>query len=460
MLLFDIKKAKTKYVLCSDVDIIFKNNYITECIRELENNLNQVLFCTMRPLLSEKPIQEFDVIENFNDLVNRSVFQNVVENCYKFIFGTSIIFVLREWFYEINGYDETYCLWGAEDEDLIKRFKMIKLNMKNMDDKTIHLHQWHPKYEGLTNNDKKQIEKNKEYFFKTNTVLRNKTGWGEILSGSGEFVDNLKKDEINKLKIDFPKNCDYYISDELIGKNKDYSKFIILNEIRSGSNLLKTLLNSHKNAFCFSEIFSPYCSNVFNGAFKNTEKLNLIRDKYPIKFLENMVFSGYKSDINAVGIKIIYNHFVEFELIKNYLKENNIKIIHLRRKNLLKAFLSLKKANKSGIWFSEGKLKENKSIDFIRLDYEDCLKFFEETSKKIKYFDDFYKNKINIFYEDLIKNREFELKKIQVFLGLEVQKLEANLVKQETKSISDSILNYYELKEKFKGSKWEVFFED
>ncbi|MFH1358797.1 MAG: glycosyltransferase family 2 protein [archaeon] len=176
-----IKMAETKYVLCSDIDIIFRKNFISECVKELKRFPNQVLFCSMRHLLSERVLREFDVIKDFDKLIKRSVFQNVVENCYSYIYGKSIIFILKKFFFKINGYDEKYCAWGAEDDDIIKRFEMLGLFIKNMDDKTSHLHQWHPKYEGLTEEDKEQIKNNRRYLKEINTLKRNKEGWGRIV---------------------------------------------------------------------------------------------------------------------------------------------------------------------------------------------------------------------------------------------------------------------------------------
>ena len=52
------------------------------------------------------------------------------------------------------------------------------LEIKN---KSIYLHQWHPKYQGLKKikGYKKQIEKNRKYFKNTNSIIRNKNRWGE-----------------------------------------------------------------------------------------------------------------------------------------------------------------------------------------------------------------------------------------------------------------------------------------
>jgi len=45
-------------------------------------------------------------------------------------------------------------------------------------------------------------------------------------------------------------------------------------------------------------------------------------------------------------------------------------------------------------------------------------------------------------------------------LGVEYRVLTSRFIKINRKKLSDTISNYTELKEKFAGSKWEVFFEN
>jgi hypothetical protein len=78
---------------------------------------------------------------------------------------------------------------------------MWGLKIVNISDRTSYVHQWHPKYEGLNENEKKQIEKNIEYFEITDTLSRNKNGWG---LKSYKNLDELKN-KLKVLKIGFQK---------------------------------------------------------------------------------------------------------------------------------------------------------------------------------------------------------------------------------------------------------------
>ncbi len=63
-------------------------------------------------------------------------------------------------------------------------------------------------------------------------------------------------------------------------------------------------------------------------------------------------------------------------------------------------------------------------------------------------------------YEDLSQDYESEMKRVQEFLELDHEALKPNTLKQSSLSLSESISNYFELKEKFENIHWESFFED
>lgn len=121
--------------------------------------------------------------------------------------------------------------------------------------------------------------------------------------------------------------------------SKKYDKFLILSRSRTGSNLLRSLLSSHPDVICLGEIFGSVGNEVKNDIIKS-----------PIKYLKRIAFGYHKKNIKSVGFKIFYYH-PEFKCstnIWNYLEnQNNIKIIHLKRKNILRTILSRKIAGKT-----------------------------------------------------------------------------------------------------------------
>lgn len=167
-----IREVKTKYLLSSDVDIIFEKNYIKEAIRELKRNPFQVILARCLDLPKDS-IKE----REFNKL------KESARKRFDFDYLSPGINLTYTYFYhKIRGYDEWYQLWRGLDDDLIKRFELLGLSAKEISSKTCYLHQWHPKFDGRRKESKKhieqQIKKNRDYFESNNSIVRNKKGWG------------------------------------------------------------------------------------------------------------------------------------------------------------------------------------------------------------------------------------------------------------------------------------------
>ena len=114
----------------------------------------------------------------------------------------------------------------------------------------------------------------------------------------------------------------------------NFVRFIVLTRSRTGSNLLLSFLNSHPNIFCESEIFAK-----LDGA-------------NPISRLL-AVFAKQPRHIRAKGFKIFYYHPLDAkadELWRVLEQRNEIRVIHLRRENILRTLLSRKIASIRGSW--------------------------------------------------------------------------------------------------------------
>ena len=245
----------------------------------------------------------------------------------------------------------------------------------------------------------------------------------------------------------------------------DYKKFIILGRARTGSQLLLGLLNSHRQIIAFGEIFGNYHSiNWSRPSYRSKSKslLSLIQSD-PIRFLETKVFRTYPKHISAVGFKIFYYQAQNgnWKTVWSYLKKNeDLRIIHIKRRNILRTYLSEMKAFKTGNWVNtSGVQRDNTSIS---LNYEECLKKFTITRQQEKDYDLFFKDrqKINVTYEALSSDPMNEMKRIQEFLGVDSQVPRPSTYKQARRPLSTAISNYFELKEKFEGTPWTEFFED
>lgn len=278
-----------------------------------------------------------------------------------------------------------------------------------------------------------------------------------------------QKTNLEKKLLLLKKKGGYYsrhfaITAGLIDGHKDYVRYIILGGPRTGSNLVRSLLNSHSSIIAFGEIYRNKHEIGWDlpGYFKTKRMLELFRNN-PVEFLKTEVFKKVPKGISAVGFKLFYHHAQDniWKLLWPFLKnDKELRIIHLKRKNILKSHLSYLKAVRSGMWFKSNGLTEDSTP--IHIDYEDCLNEFERLRNFEKYFDDYFKHhqKIGVFYENLCLNRQSEMQRIQSFLGATHEKIFLSTYKQSHQPLCKSIANYYTLKEQFKSTPWEGFFED
>jgi LPS sulfotransferase NodH len=208
--------------------------------------------------------------------------------------------------------------------------------------------------------------------------------------------------------------------------------------------MLKSLLNSHPNIYLYGEIFRSL-------KFKDPQEIY------------DRVFSAKPFFIKVSGFKIFYYHPEDsnFELTwQRLFNDRNVKVIHLKRKNLLRTLVSRKLAEKNNEW-KQNNIARQKLIKQVALNKTECKAFFERTKNWEKQFDEFFKNhqKIDIFYEDLVDpDHKQVLIDLQSFIGVKEKQLKTNLVKQNPEKLSELIINYNELKEDFANGSWASFF--
>mgnify|MGYP001596600378 FL=1 len=88
--------------------------------------------------------------------------------------------VPRRWFEYVRGFDETYSIWAAEDNDLVLRAQWSGLPVTWLDG-TFVVHQEHPR-DWATPAQLEQVRRNREYLrarmAEQGPVVRNPEGWG------------------------------------------------------------------------------------------------------------------------------------------------------------------------------------------------------------------------------------------------------------------------------------------
>lgn len=157
--------------------------------------------------------------------------------------------------------------------------------------------------------------------------------------------------------------------------------FVIFGQGHTGSNLLRSLLNSHPNIFIDGELFGPQRLKNFTWLKKMEIKTR------PIKHIN---FRREIANADIYGFKLfVWQHLFSKEIIKT-LHRKDWKIIHLQRRNTLKQVFS-------GLISQENKLyvREEKTPVSTEIFQLKPANVFSELK---------FRNKNNIFAKRALKN--------------------------------------------------------
>lgn len=148
-----LKQATSKYVISSDIDMIFAPNFIKTIKQVFDKKPKSIVLCQKIDL--DKEGKEVEMHEPSA--------------------SGSCIAIESDWIDKVHGYDEYYTYWGREDNDLVDRAIQDGYEVVWITDKTKMWHQWH---EFAT---KRSLDKNDWYYKQPDKpIIRNPNGWGKI----------------------------------------------------------------------------------------------------------------------------------------------------------------------------------------------------------------------------------------------------------------------------------------
>lgn len=245
--------------------------------------------------------------------------------------------------------------------------------------------------------------------------------------------------------------------------NSGYTRFIILGRSRTGSNFLRGLLASRADVIVLGEILkNPENIEWGLNGFPQARNAAAVYREDPAAFLSDHVFRSLPTSVNALGFKLFYYHSRQDDRKSawHHLKlDKSIRVIHIKRNNILHTFLSWTRANENGRWVARA--KPDSESEPVTLTYEDCLHEFESTRKWEQEADEFFSDHslLSINYEDLAADYQKTMVRIQKFLGIPYAQVKPQTYKQSRLPLDQAITNFHELKDRFQGSTWEEFFE-
>lgn len=240
--------------------------------------------------------------------------------------------------------------------------------------------------------------------------------------------------------------------DRSAGKRND--KFMISCTARSGSSMLSTLLNSHPRLLCHGEILAAPHESA--GPYHELRKqgtdiddwLREYRQRHPAAFLYDVCFNPAGHQCVGFKFKLEESLAEAYRSFRDLLiADTDVKIIHLRRKNILDKYISLQMAKQSGV-FSIRSSKQRPKLQPFVIDIPDLVAYVREDRQRYEAAIKLFRNhrRLHVTYEELCESRPEALARIQDFLGLPQANLATMMIKVIEKN-TDLVLNLDEAHE-------------
>ncbi len=246
--------------------------------------------------------------------------------------------------------------------------------------------------------------------------------------------------------------------------------FAIVCADRTGSTLLRGMLNSHPDVYVGGELFNDYIpdgripwqlDSAPTGQDAKDE-LTALRRADPVAFLERLFGMSAQRGYRVIGFKLMYYHGDRYSAVRDRLRDDTaFRIIHLKRRNLLRRYISEQRARMTGEWSHPSGVDEIQ-LPEVPLKLKDCLQDFDYVEQQQREYADLFERHdvLEVFYEDLAATPVPVAKRTAAFLGLPTDDWEPRIKygKTGTDSLRNAISGYHELRARIR--KWGSFFED
>lgn len=238
-------------------------------------------------------------------------------------------------------------------------------------------------------------------------------------------------------------------------------KFIILSTQRSGSAFLVTSLTSHPRIHCYREIF--LATNPQPESYR-TYRTQSLQHRVAHVFQGKRLIDSYLTQLycpegqgDAVGFKFMYSQAETLPEVVTWLRNHQVKVIHLIRTNILKKIVSNQTAKVRKIYHSTEPVEAIK----IRINTKKLKRTLTYVTHQIEIYRVVFKDNpyLELTYESFVANRDRETQRLLQFLHISEPciSLTSDLVKLNSDSLEMLIENYDEVSQTLVGTEFERF---
>ncbi|QDU61701.1 hypothetical protein Pan216_25630 [Planctomycetes bacterium Pan216] len=234
---------------------------------------------------------------------------------------------------------------------------------------------------------------------------------------------------------------------------RPYQRFVAVGPSRAGWNMLRTSLGEHPAIVCHDE---PFRDKYPKPYAYNTEAAVVVDEHLFTPFQEEIQAVGFKVQVNQPSFNLWWRSV--WDLVR---ADREIKILHVRRRNLLARLLSEINAERTMTWVVPKGMAPPKPTPLV-LTREQCLHNFHLVTRQQDLLAEFFGDHavMDVIYEDVCADFQGKMNAIQEFLGVAPTTLRPWSRKIAQRPLPESIANYAGLNRSLQGSPWSSFFEE
>lgn len=232
----------------------------------------------------------------------------------------------------------------------------------------------------------------------------------------------------------------------------EVAPYVILFIERDGSTYMISLLTSHPQIQSVYERFAVMRQKGTNGK----EQIEWAR-----QFFSPPIITRYR----AVGFKTKLVDILDKDAFLHLLREKNVRIIQMQRRNQVKAVVSRINAKRlhdvTGNW---NLYNEKERLPAFEIDpdmfHQYLLERIQADEELTNFTEKLNLPTLKMVYEDLLVNRDRVLSRVFDFLGVDPFPVQGKTLKNTSDDLKEVILNFEQLRSKYSGTKFESMFDE
>jgi len=228
--------------------------------------------------------------------------------------------------------------------------------------------------------------------------------------------------------------------------------FVILFVERDGSTFMTSLLQSHPD---IEVVYERFAVMRQKGQTAH-EQLDWARDLWTPPLIGKKAAYGFKTKLVDV---------FDLDGFGRLLQEKKVKIIHMQRRNRIKAVVSRINARRlheaTGNWnlYKETDRQPPMTIDLN--EFHTCVREREDADANLADFvSSLQLPTALIQYEELQKDKDAVLQRVFPFLNVNSVQLQSKTKKHTRDDLREVVTNFDELKASFAGTSYETMFDE